>query len=79
MFVKLLLFRNAVAKGHNTFEVTKSYIYVLGHVNLKETLSEGKLFWNMTVQYVSDPHIICVQFVCKRTGNILSARKPRTN
>ena len=49
MFVKLLLFRNAVAKGHNTFEVTKSYIYVLGHVNLKETLSEGKFFWNMTV------------------------------
>ena len=47
--MKLLLFRNAGAKGHNTFEVTKSYIYVLVHVTLKETLSEGRIFWNMTV------------------------------
>ena len=53
--MKLLLFRNAVAKEHNTFEVTKSYIYVLGHVNVKDTLSEGKLFWNMTV------------FICERS------------
>ena len=57
MFVKLLLFRNAVAKGHNTFEVTKSYIYVLVPVNLNDTLFKGKLFWYMIVQYVSDPGI----------------------
>ena len=33
----------------------------------------------MTVQYVSDPHIICVQFECKRIGYVLSACKSGTN
>ena len=63
--MKLLLFRNTVAKGHNTFEFTKSYIHILVQVNLYDTLSEGQLFWNMKLQYMNDPGIDWCNFSAK--------------
>ena len=41
LFTKLYLSWNTVAKGHNTFEVTKSYIYVLVPLYLNKTLAYG--------------------------------------